>query len=111
MTGMLLPTGFTGPVGKKIGGRDEEHRRADRLPSASDDSRGKIFFSPLVDYASHPVHSTPDIVQLRGCRIRVSVVLQLKVAPSYSKHPSTIDGFTPHETQKEYSGQEEWFTE
>jgi hypothetical protein len=50
-------------------------------------------------------------VQLRGCRVRVSIVLQLRVAPSFSKHASTIDGFHPHEKQMEYSGQEEWFTE
>jgi hypothetical protein len=111
-TGMLLPTGFKGPDGKKIGGRDEKSRRAYRLPSSvKDDSNGKIFFSPLINYASHPVHSTPDIVQLRGCHIRVSVVLQLRVAPSFSTQPSTIDGFAPHTSQMQYLGQEEWFTE
>jgi hypothetical protein len=109
-TGMLLPTGFTGPDGKKVGGRDEKSRRDGRVAASDDDSMGKIFFSPLVDYASHPVHSTPDVVQLRGCRVRVSIVLQLRVAPSFSKHASTIDGFCPHESQTEYSGQEEWFT-
>ena len=110
-TGMLLPTGFTGPDGKKIGGRDETSRRDGRSAAIDDDSNGKIFFSPLVDYASHPVHATPDVVQLRGCRIRVSIVLQLRVAPSFSQHPSTIEGFEMHESQREYLGQEEWFTE
>lgn len=111
-TGILLPTGFTGPDGKKIGGRDEKGRRADRMPSsAKDDSNGKIFFSPVISYASHIVHATPDIVQLRGCRIKVSVVLQLRVHPSFSKQPSTIEGFKLHHSQMQFSGQEEWFTE
>jgi hypothetical protein len=111
-TGMLLPTGFKGPDGKKVGGLDEKGMREKRLPSSVEhESEGKIFFSPLIDYASHPVHSTPDIVQLRGCRIRVSVVLQLRVHPSFSKQRSTIDGFNPHKDQMVFSGQEEWFTE
>ena len=78
--------------------------------SGGPSSEGRIFFSPLIDYAAHPVHSAPDKVVLRGHAITFSVVLQLRVRPGFSVHPSTINKFSPHPKQAAYKGKEEWFT-
>lgn len=108
-TGTLIPMGAKLPNGQPLKSRDEGRMREGRTADATRNQEG-IFFTPLVDYASHDVHASASRVSLRGREHQVKVVLMLRVRPGFERSPSTIRGFSPHSSEAAYRGQEEWST-
>ncbi len=104
--GTLLPPGARDPSGTVIGARNGRPGRSEE--EAPKDREGCVFFSPLVDYATHTVHSSWELHPIEG---RVRVALQLRVRPGYRTHHSTIKGFSVADGEQVYRGQEEWLTD
>jgi len=110
-SGLFVPVGARGPDGTKIGSRDKDGLRVGRVTVAPSNPEENVFFTPLLSYASHPVHASPTSVTLRGKTFDVSVVFQLRVRPgSYTTGKSTLQNYKVPEEEKIYRDQEEWYT-
>eukprot|EP00759_Apiculatamorpha_spiralis_P042953 PhF_6_TR40683/c0_g1_i4/m.61136 len=109
-TGRLLPTGCYDCEGDVVAGRDNITMREGRTATAGR-NQGKIYFTPVLAYAAHPVHATWTKVRLPGGKVmEVSVVLQLRARPGFETGEGTLAGFETPRSEMEYSNQLEWST-